>query len=118
MIGPLEIAIIVLILLVVFGASFLPKLARSAGKGVRIGKTKGEEIASVASEKAQTIDTKAIARTAGEHVRDAREVRDLVKGEDASTAKGTDDASAAERTDGADDAPDPPKTGDGSGASG
>ncbi len=118
MIGPLEIAILVLILLVVFGAKFLPKLARSAGRGVRIGKTKGEEIASVASEKAQAIDTKAIARTAGEHVRDAREVRDLVKGEDASAAKATDEAAAAKTTDRTDDAPDPPKTGSGSGASG
>ena len=101
MIGPLEIAILVLILLVVFGAKFVPQLARSAGKGVRFGRTKGEEIASVATEKAQSIDTKAIARTAGEHVRDAREVRDLVKGEDTSAAKGTDDAAVAKGADAA-----------------
>ena len=81
MIGPLEIAIIVLILLVIFGAKYLPQLGRSAGKGVRIGSEKGKELAAVAQEKAKDVDTKAIARQAGDHVREARELRDVVKGE-------------------------------------
>ena len=79
-IGPLEIAIIALILLVIFGAKYLPQLGRSAGKGVRIGSEKGKELAAVAQEKAKDVDTKAIARQAGDHVREARELRDVVKG--------------------------------------
>ena len=50
MIGPLEILIILAIVLVIFGARFLPQLGRSAGKGVRIGTEKGKELASVAQE--------------------------------------------------------------------
>ena len=79
-IGPLELAIIAVILLVIFGARFLPQLGRSAGKGVRIGTEKGKELASVAQEKAKDVDTKAIARQAGDHVREARDLRDAVKG--------------------------------------
>jgi sec-independent protein translocase protein TatA len=80
-IGPLEIGIILLIVLVIFGAKFLPQLGRSAGKGVRIGTEKGKELAAVAQEKAKDVDTKALARQAGDHVREARELRDVVKGE-------------------------------------
>lgn len=81
MIGPLEIAIIVAILLVVFGAKFLPALARSAGKGVRIGREKGSELATKVTQRAEGYDPAQIARTAGEHVREARELRDTIKGE-------------------------------------
>ena len=80
MIGPLELAIIAVILLIIFGARYLPQLGRSAGKGVRIGTEKGKELAAVAQEKAKDVDTKAIARQAGDHVREARELRDVVKG--------------------------------------
>jgi TatA/E family protein of Tat protein translocase len=81
MIGPLEIAIIVVILLVIFGASFLPRLGRAAGRGIRIGGDKGRELGAAASEKAQEVDTAGIARSAGEQLREARELRDAVKGE-------------------------------------
>jgi sec-independent protein translocase protein TatA len=80
MIGPLEIVIIIAILLVIFGAKFLPALGRNAGKGVRIGREKGSEIATKVTEKAEGYDPKQIARTAGEHVRDARDLRDEFTG--------------------------------------
>jgi sec-independent protein translocase protein TatA len=80
MIGPLEIAIIVAILLVVFGAKFLPALGRNAGKAVRIGREKGSEVATKVTNKAEGYDPKQIARTAGEHVREARELRDEFTG--------------------------------------
>ena len=81
MIGPLEIVIILAILLIIFGAKYLPQLGRSAGKGVRVGSEKGKELAAVAQEKAKDVDTKAMARQAGDHVREAREFRDVLKGE-------------------------------------
>jgi sec-independent protein translocase protein TatA len=87
MIGPLEIAIIVAILLVIFGAKFLPALGRNAGKAVRIGKEKGEEVATKVTEKAEGYDPKQIARTAGEHVRDARDLRDEFRGEGSAATK-------------------------------
>lgn len=93
MIGPLEILIVVAILLVIFGARFLPKLGREAGKGARIGKQKGKELAATVSEKANEIDTREVARTAGEHVREARDLRDTLKGE---TSSGTAGEKAAE----------------------
>src|SRR5215207_8459071 len=80
MIGPLEIAIIVAILLVIFGAKFLPALGRNAGKAVRLGRDKGGEVATKVQSKAEGYDPAQIARTAGEHVRDARELRDEIKG--------------------------------------
>jgi sec-independent protein translocase protein TatA len=86
-IGPLELAIIAVILLVIFGARYLPQLGRSAGKGVRIGSEKGKELAAVAQERAKDVDTKAIARQAGDHVREARELRDVVKGESPAKTK-------------------------------
>lgn len=89
MIGPLEIVIIIAILLVIFGAKFLPALGRNAGKGVRIGREKGSEIATKVTEKAEGYDPKQIARTAGEHVRDARDLRDEFRGEGPSGAKPT-----------------------------
>ena len=85
MIGPLEIVIIVAILLVIFGAKFLPALGRNAGNAVRIGREKGGEVATKVTSKAEGYDPKQIARTAGEHVRDARELRDEL------TGKGTPD---------------------------
>ena len=101
MIGPLEIVIIIAILLVIFGARFLPALGRNAGKGVRIGREKGSEIATKVTEKAEGYDPKQIARTAGEHVRDARDLRDEFRGErpsasDAAEGKPTESATADE----------------------
>ena len=87
MIGPLEIVIIIAILLVIFGAKFLPALGRNAGKGVRIGREKGSEIATKVTEKAEGYDPKQIARTAGEHVRDARDLRDEFRGEGSAASK-------------------------------
>src|SRR5688572_22438163 len=80
MIGPLEIAIIVAILLVIFGAKFLPALGRNAGKALRLGREKGGEVATKVQTKAEGYDPAQIARTAGGHGRDARELRDEIKG--------------------------------------
>jgi sec-independent protein translocase protein TatA len=98
MIGPLEIAIIVAILLVVFGAKFLPALGRNAGKGVRIGREKGSEIATKVTEKAEGYDPKQIARTAGEHVREARDLRDELKGEGSAATPTSDEPEKKETT--------------------
>ncbi len=89
MIGPLEVLILLAILLVIFGAKYLPQLGRSAGKGVKVGSEKGKELAAVAQEKAKDVDTKAIARQAGDHMREAREFRDVLKG-DSKTAQPAD----------------------------
>jgi sec-independent protein translocase protein TatA len=96
MIGPLEIVIIIAILLVIFGAKFLPALGRNAGKGVRIGREKGSEIATKVTDKAEGYDPKQIARTAGEHVRDARDLRDEFRGEGSTASKPAEDRAAAD----------------------
>jgi TatA/E family protein of Tat protein translocase len=88
-IGPLEVLIVIAILLVIFGARYLPQLGRSAGKGVRVGTEKGKELAAVAQEKTKDVDTKAIARQAGDHVREARDLRDVVKGTTSPTEQPT-----------------------------
>lgn len=106
MIGPLEIVIILAILLVIFGVKYLPQLGRGAGTGVRIGTEKGKELAATVSEKTKDIDTKDIARQAGEHVREARDLRDTIKGETKPAPSATEQAAepAAEKP-----APDAPE---------
>ncbi len=81
MIGPLEIAIVVILALIFFGYKRIPELGRSAGKAVRKGTDKGKEFATSASKKAESVDTKQIARQAGEGWRDVRDLREAVTGD-------------------------------------
>ena len=74
MIGPLEIAIIVVILLVIFGYRYLPGLGRKAGEGARDVKDTVQEMV---GDKA---DPKNIGRSAGKGLREAREFRDALTG--------------------------------------
>ena len=74
MIGPLEIAIIVVILLVIFGYRYLPGLGRKAGEGAREVKDTVQEMV---GDKA---DPKNIGRSAGKGLREAREFRDALTG--------------------------------------
>lgn len=79
MIGPLEIIILVVVVLIVFGAyKRLPALGRSAGQGVRVGGEKAKELAGVARQKADGIDTKSIANQAGRGVREAKELKQAI----------------------------------------
>jgi Sec-independent protein translocase protein TatA len=77
MIGPLEIAIIVVILLVIFGYRFadrLPGLGRRAGEGAREVK---ETVQEAVGDKA---DPKTLGKRAGQGLREAREFRDALTG--------------------------------------
>lgn len=74
MIGPLEIAIVVVVLLVVFGYRKLPALGRSAGEGARDLKESVQEMVG------DKVDPKAIGKSAGSGVREAREFRDALTG--------------------------------------
>lgn len=79
MIGPLEIVILLVILLVIFGGyKRLPALGRSAGKGARIGGDKAKELAGMAQKKAESIDSKSIANTAGKGIREAKELKQVI----------------------------------------
>lgn len=81
MIGPLEVLILVLILLIVFGAyKRLPQLGRSAGTGARKGGEKAKELAAQAHRRAEEVDTAKISKSVGDGIREAREVRDAVRG--------------------------------------
>ncbi len=81
MIGPLEIVILVVLVLILFGAyKRLPALGRSAGTGARKGGEKAKELAAQAREKADGVDTSKIGESVGKGLREAREVRDSVKG--------------------------------------
>lgn len=83
MIGPLEIAILAFVVLLVFSGFFikrLPAFGRSAGKGARVGGQKAKELAGVVSEKADGIDSKSIANSAGKGIREAKELKEAVTG--------------------------------------
>lgn len=80
-IGVLEIVIILVIILVLFGGyKRLPALGRSAGSGVRKGGEKAKQLAGQVQDKAEGVDTKKIGESVGKGLREAREVRDSVKG--------------------------------------
>ena len=80
-IGVFEILIIVLIIIVLFGGyKRLPSLGRSAGTGVRKGGEKAKQIAGQVQDKAGSVDTKKIGESVGKGLREARDVRDTVKG--------------------------------------
>ena len=78
-IGPLEIVILVVIVLIIFGGyKRLPALGRSAGEGARVGGQKAKELAGIARDKADGIDTKKIANSAGRGVREAKELKQVI----------------------------------------
>ncbi|GIK77441.1 MAG: hypothetical protein EDQ89_13525 [Acidobacteria bacterium] len=80
-IGVLEIVILVVIVLIVFGGyRRLPQLGRSAGTGARKGGEKAKELAGQLRTKAEGVDTKKVSESVGRGIREAREVRDTVKG--------------------------------------
>lgn len=80
-IGVLEIVIVVVIVLIVFGGyRRLPQLGRSAGTGARKGGEKAKELAGQLRTKAEGVDTKKVSESVGRGIREAREVRDTVKG--------------------------------------
>ncbi len=80
-IGVLEVLIVLLIILVLFGGyKRLPALGRSAGSGVRKGGEKAKQIAGQVQEKAEGVDGKKIGESVGKGLREARDVRDSVKG--------------------------------------
>jgi TatA/E family protein of Tat protein translocase len=74
MIGPLEIAIVVVVLLLIFGYRKLPALGRSAGEGARELKESVQEAVG------DNADPKTIGKTAGKGLREAREFRDALTG--------------------------------------
>jgi sec-independent protein translocase protein TatA len=92
-VGPLEIVIVLLIALVIFGGSKLPQLGRSAGKGLRKGGDTAVEFKDTALGKESASPEPAgrseeYARTAGKSVRDFKDSvtgkSEAVEGEDES----------------------------------
>lgn len=82
MIGPLEIAIVAVVLLLFFGYRYLPAIGRWAGTNTRELKDSAKEMV---GDKA---DPKKLARSAGESLREARELRDELTGKGASKGEG------------------------------
>jgi TatA/E family protein of Tat protein translocase len=76
MIGPLEIAIVVVVLLLIFGYRRLSAIGRRAGEGARELKQSAQELV---GDKA---DPKHVGRTAGKGLREAREFRDALTGKE------------------------------------
>ncbi len=74
-IGPLEIVILLVIILLIFGASRFPQLGRSAGKGVN------EIRGSVKEMVGDKADPATLGRKAGEGVREFRELKSAFKDE-------------------------------------
>ena len=80
-IGPLEIVILLAIVLLIFGASKLPQLGRTAGKGVN--EVRGT-VKDMVGDKA---DPETLGRKAGEGVREFRELKSAFKDEPEPTPK-------------------------------
>jgi len=74
MIGPLEIAIVVVLLLIIFGYRYLPGLGRKAGTGARELKDSVQEMV---GDKA---DPSTLGKSAGKGLREVREFRDALTG--------------------------------------
>lgn len=72
--GPLEIAIVAIIALIIFGQQKLPELARSAGTGLRDFKR------SVAG--GDDDDAGSLAGSAGKGMRELRELKDAITGDE------------------------------------
>jgi Sec-independent protein translocase protein TatA len=81
-IGPLEIAIVVVLVLVFFGYRYLPGLGRKAGTGARELK---DSVQTMVGDKA---DPPTLGKSAGKGLREVREFRDAL------TGKGEPDAEA------------------------
>lgn len=81
-VGILEIAIVVVIVLIIFGYRKLPQLGRRAGEGVN------ELRGSVREMVGDKADPKTLGRSAGRGVRELREFRDAVKGEAGASSGG------------------------------
>jgi TatA/E family protein of Tat protein translocase len=73
-IGPLEIAIVVVIILLFIGYRKLPELGRKAGTGARELK---DSVTEAVGDKA---DPETLGRSAGRGIREAREFRDALTG--------------------------------------
>ena len=88
MIGPLEIAVLIILILLVFGGRKLPQLGRSAGTGARKlgdtamrGSEKAKVLAAETKEKhGDKLDPGALAQQAGKSAREAREFKDSFTG--------------------------------------
>ena len=98
-IGPLELVIVVVVLLIFFGYRQLPALGRSAGRGVR--RLKG----SVEGMVGDKVTPSTLGKSAGKGVREAREFRDALTGKgtskptgDAQSAHGRDESADSERS--------------------
>ena len=95
MIGPLEVILLVLIVLLLVGYKWLPGLGRAAGKGARsVGlgaKKAGASAKGLAGDK---VDPSKLRRSAGEGLREVRELREAVKGKSEPAKNG---ASAEQR---------------------
>ncbi len=74
MIGPLEIAIVVVVLFLIFGYRLLPAVGRRAGTTTRELKDSAKDLVG------DRADPKALARSAGKGVREARDLRDELTG--------------------------------------
>jgi Sec-independent protein translocase protein TatA len=74
--GILEILIVAVILFVIFGYRYLPRLGRRAGEGVN------EVRGSVRELVGDKADPKTLGRSAGKGVRELREFRDAVTGKE------------------------------------
>jgi Sec-independent protein translocase protein TatA len=82
-IGLPEILILVVVLLVLFGYRYLPRLGRSAGEGLRSGIDKTKGLSSTVGQKVEDkIDPASIGRSAGSSLREVREVRDAFTGKE------------------------------------
>jgi len=83
-IGPLELVLLAVIVLILFGIfggyKRLPQFGRSAGTGARKGGEKAKQLAGQVRERAEGVDTSKIGESVGKGFREAREVRDAVKG--------------------------------------
>jgi Sec-independent protein translocase protein TatA len=83
MIGLPELVVFAVILLVLFGYRYLPRIGRSAGQGLRSGIDKTKGLSSSVGQKVEDkIDPASIGRSAGSTLREVRETRDAFTGKD------------------------------------
>jgi TatA/E family protein of Tat protein translocase len=83
MIGLPELVVVAVILLVLFGYRYLPRLGRSAGEGLRSGIDKTKGLSSSVGQKVEDkVDPSSIGRSAGRTLREVRDTRDAFTGKD------------------------------------
>jgi hypothetical protein len=84
-VGLPEILLLAVILFVVFGYRYLPRIGRSAGEGLRSGIDKTKDLSSTVGQKVdEKVDPQAIGRSTGRSLREVRDVRDAFTGKDSS----------------------------------